>query len=264
MIVLSAGMQKAGTAWYFNLTNDLMVAAGHRDLRDVREEHKLHAILTTKNGNLNWLDAGRLRPLVELSKAGETFTVKTHRRPTAAFRRFQAEGHFKSTYICRDLRDVIVSSLERGNQLRESGEARRYYKVGPYRSFARLKTVEGAVIWARWQLMPRWAAWLANEQTLVTRYEDLSADPLKELKRLAAHLELDVSATQMEAIIDTYGRKKMKPDPGRNLHFNKGVSGRYREKLTEEQQELCLRKLGPYLRKMGYLEDAAVPALSGS
>ena len=31
MIVLSAGMPKSGTAWYFNVTNDLLIAAGYAD-----------------------------------------------------------------------------------------------------------------------------------------------------------------------------------------------------------------------------------------
>jgi hypothetical protein len=31
MIILSIGMPRAGSGWYYNLTNDLMLAAGAQD-----------------------------------------------------------------------------------------------------------------------------------------------------------------------------------------------------------------------------------------
>lgn len=51
MIVLSAGLPKSGTGWYYNLTNDLIVA-GLDDAHAVRERYKLHDILDGENCRL--------------------------------------------------------------------------------------------------------------------------------------------------------------------------------------------------------------------
>ena len=45
MIVLSGGMPKAGTGYYFNLTNDLLIVSGGQDIRRLREKYDLGAIL---------------------------------------------------------------------------------------------------------------------------------------------------------------------------------------------------------------------------
>ena len=41
--------------------------------------------------------------------------------------------------------------------------------------------------------------------------------------------------------------------PGMGLHLNKGVAGRFREALSGDDQELCMQRLGPVLREMGYV-----------
>ncbi|MDQ3112240.1 MAG: hypothetical protein M3R17_20335 [Bacteroidota bacterium] len=45
MIVISAGMQKSGSAYVYNIINDLLVHGGHGDARQVKEKYKLDDVL---------------------------------------------------------------------------------------------------------------------------------------------------------------------------------------------------------------------------
>ena len=253
MIVISAGMQKAGTGWYFNMTNDLLVAAGHRDAREVRDQYNLHSILVKKNVALSRLDRSTLKKLERVSQQeGRMFAVKTHRGPSASLRRLMEQGSFAATYIYRDVRDVIVSALERGKVMREKGLDRRYFGIGPYRSFGRLYTVEGATLWGRWQLIPRWRAWTKCNGVLVTRYEDLLANTFAEAKRLSEFLKLNLDEDSVWKVCEKYDRNNAAQ--GGRLHFNQGIIGRHHDQLSPRHQELCQRRLGPFLKQMGYLD----------
>ena len=257
MIILSAGMQKYGTGWYWNMTNELLMAAGHPDAREIREKYQLHSLLTTKNCNVRRLDDQAIIELDRIRQQGHTFVVKTHRRPSKLVRKLMAEGRIRATYIYRDLRDVIVSALERGRVMRETGQLHgRHFYIGPQKSFAKYHTVRGAILWARFRLLPVWKAWANCDGVLMTRYEDLHADTQGQLRRLADYLDLDVSEKQIETIAAAYDRSRIKADISRagHLHLNKGVTGRFKDVFSEEQQELCRRRLGRYLQMMGYLD----------
>jgi hypothetical protein len=41
MIILSTGMPRAGSGWYYNLTNDLIIAAGYQDGHNMRQRYSL-------------------------------------------------------------------------------------------------------------------------------------------------------------------------------------------------------------------------------
>ena len=254
MFVVSAGMERSGTRWYYNLTNDLVIAAGYPDAREVREKYRLHSILTTRNCNLPRQGAGKLKRLERVSGETDLFTIKTHRRPSRAMRRLLAGGRVRAAYICRDLRDVIVSGLEYGARTRAEGNLRRIWLVGPYRGFARLHTVKGGILWARLQLIPRWKAWRSCPSVLITRYEDLMADTCGQLRRLVNHLELEVSDEVIEQVLGRYRKDEQGRSVKKHPFLNKAVVGRYREVMSLEEQALCRRHLAPYLEKMGYLE----------
>ena len=255
MFLISASMERSGSRWYYNLANDLAISAGYPDAREVRERYGLHAILTTENCNLPWQGARTLRRLDRVSRETDLFTVKTHRRPSQAMRRRLADGRVKAAYICRDLRDVIVSGLEAGVVKRAGGNVPRILKLGPYRGFARLHTVDGGILWARLQLIPRWNAWVNCPSVLVTRYEDLLADTAGQLRRLADHFGLDVSDEQIEGVVGTYRKgNAARGAAEKRASLNKGVVGRYKEVMSAQEQALCRKRLRRYLDRMGYLE----------
>ena len=146
---------------------------------------------------------------------------------------------------------MIVSALERGRLMRASGEARRLLGIWPYRDFARLYTVAGALFWARWQLLTRWERWIRCKSVLVMRYEDLRADPRGQLVRVADYLGFEAPDELVDKIVAGYepDRWREKPRP-----FNKGVTGRFREVLSDQEQGLCRKRLGRFLERMGYAE----------
>ena len=60
MIILSVGMPRAGSGWYYNLTHDLVTATGGQDARQIRQRYHLESILTEVNCNIGALTPRRL------------------------------------------------------------------------------------------------------------------------------------------------------------------------------------------------------------
>jgi hypothetical protein len=94
-------------------------------------------------------------------------------------------------------------------------------------------------------------AWLACDQSLNIRYENLLGDYDAEVERLLVFLKLNPANPVLQGVIDKY-----RPDQGsseqKGTHFVKGQIGRYSQTLTSQQQQLCLEAFGDYLERMGY------------
>ncbi len=241
MIVVSASLKKSGSGWYFNMTNDLLVRAGHQDARAVRRAYGLESVLLQDNCRVN-PNVLNLARLVRVHRRNETFVVKTHAGPTPSLRLLMALGVVKATYIYRDPRDVVLSALDHGAALREAGKPN---------VLAKLHNVDDAIHYVD-QLLGDWDAWTKMDRALMVRYEDLVADTLGALKRLAAFLALDVSDEDLESVAARYRQEKHDAVTQNRLHFNKGIVGRFRSRMSPEEIEACTRHFDPYLTRMGY------------
>jgi len=249
MIILSAGMEKSGTGWYFNMTNDLLVSAGYQDARVVRRKFFLHPILRDYNCNMGRPTLVKWTCLFIPHFFGNTFVVKTHDSPSSGVLRYlMFRKILKATYCYRDPRDVAVSAFEHGEKIRASGQMH---------TFGKLDSIEASIYFVK-TLLTIWKEWLQysrvlGDHVLLVRYEDLLADPMGELRRLADFLEIEVPAEVLNKIIKTY---QVDPSSGnlKGLHFNKGVVGRFREVMNREQLDLCKEHFGTYLQWMGYEE----------
>lgn len=229
MIVLSAGMQKSGTAWYFNLTNDLLVAAGYQDVRAIREKFRLHAILKDYNCNIGNPTPSKLARVAIPHFCRNTFVVKTHHGPTTSLLYLMSLGIVKTTYIYRDPRDVVVSGFEHGQRIRAKGENH---------TFAKWDSIETSILNVK-RLLATWDKWMQCSKSLITRYEDLWADPINELKRLRGFLSLDVSSEELHRIVPNYQTDQLDATATSYLHFNKAAIGRFREVMSQRQIDLC-------------------------
>ena len=93
------------------------------------------------------------------------------------------------------------------------------------------------------------------ENTLTSKYEDVQTNTFSELHRLAAFIGLSVTDELVADIVEKYGPSEKNPKHfttgGGNL-FNKGIIGRFREAMSQDEQDLCYRHLGKYLVEMGY------------
>jgi len=242
MIILSAGMQKSGSAWYFNLINDMLIAAGNPDVRTVREQFGLHPVLQFHNCNIGNLSPENLRSLLAPHYAGCTFVVKTHSGPTPEVASLMARNILKATYIYRDPRDVIVSAMDHGRKIRKEGDNH---------TFAAYDTLEKAVVAVK-EWLDIAGQWMSLETVFCVRYEDLLAQPAMVLQRVAEFLEIDMTHDSLTALLAAYHKEQLSGSSIDFLHFNKGVSQRFRSVMSGEQQSYCLRHLAESIHRMGY------------
>jgi hypothetical protein len=240
-IILAIGMPRAGSGWHYNLVHDLIVAAGGQNARQIRQQYRLSRILTEVNCNIGALTTRRILPVAVPALMGNTFAIKAHAGPKPLALRLIRNELIQPTYIYRDPRDALLSAYEYGQRKRVAG------RQGP---FSDLESIEAAIDFMR-EYVQISKAWLACDQSLNLRYEDLLSDYDSQVNRLLDFLRLGDKISVLQPIIDQY-----RPDQGSNqqkgTHFVKGKVGRYREKLTPEQQQLCIRDFGDYLEKMGY------------
>lgn len=246
MIVLSAGMQKAGSAWFFNMTNDLMQAAGHQDIRRLSSRYLLSPIMTRVNCNMGTLRALKLCWVSLPHLFGNSYVVKTHEAPTRAALWMIDRRIIRATYIYRDPRDVAASVFRHAERIRRDG---RRSDTG----FDRLESMEAAIRFAS-RRIPVWQAWESSGRALMVRYEDLRAQTTAEMARVCAYLGLRLGKDEIRSVVGRYQASGSEGGaPPQGLHFDRGISGRWREEMTEGQIALCERLFGDRLAETGYV-----------
>ncbi|MBN1562411.1 MAG: sulfotransferase domain-containing protein [Anaerolineae bacterium] len=247
MIVISAGMVKAGTGWYFNMTNDLLVATGHQHVHDVRDRFKLHDFMLHANCNISTITTRKLLRLMVPHLRGNTFVVKTHEGPNRSLRYFMAASAVKATYIYRDPRDVLLSFKDFIIEQRADDPAQVQalqemdLKTSLQQSTAILRVWEG---WDRYQQR------FGN--AFIVRYEDLKADPVRVMIDFVAYLGIGASDELIREIVAKYRPDKLDQSKTNTLHFNKGQTNRFLAEMTPDQVALANEFFAPYLARMGY------------
>lgn len=234
-------MPRAGSGWYYNLTHDLVVAGGGRDARQVRRRYRLGRVLTEVNCNIGALTPWRLALVLAPSLLGETFAIKAHSAPTPAARRLMNRGWLKAAYIYRDPRDAMLSAYDYGRKALQKGRSNAFSHLVDYETAADFML----------EYLHIWQAWIEEPGVLHTRYEALRDDYALEAARLARFLNLDPDASEIAAVIERYRPKGAARDE-RGMHFNKGKTGRFRQALSQEQQDQLADRFGGYLERMGY------------
>lgn len=244
MIIFSVGIQKSGTAWYYNLTNDLLIAAGFHDAREIRRKYHLQSILRGRNCALNI--KASLLPLILIPHFfGSTYAIKLHGRPRKYTRLLLATHLARATLIYRDPRDIVISLYEHSLKLRQRGKVEH--------PFAKVNDINEAILKTK-KWLGDWDAWASRGDTLLTRYEDLVIDPIQELKRLQLHLRLIVSESTLKQIADKYRPANISQTKAR-YHFNQGKVGRHKSVFSPDQYALCRVCFGDTIERMGYQWD---------
>ena len=243
MIILSVGMPRAGSGWFFNLTNDLLVASGFQDARYIRKQYQLQRVLTEVNCNIGAFTLPRLAAVMVPSLLGNTFTVKAHAGPTNAALRLIRRGMLLPTYIYRDPRDAMLSAREYGQRGLEQGRAN---------AFSHLSDFDEALNFMLGYVRI-WESWMECQEAFHCRYEDLLINYDFEIDRLIKFLKLDATDISILDVMNTY-RPETAPTSQKGLHFSQGKIGRFRQKMTSEQQETMSTVFGPYIDQMGYQE----------
>jgi Sulfotransferase domain len=241
MIVLSVGMPRAGSGWYYNLTHDLVTASGGQNARQVRKRYHLQKILTEVNCNIGALTVRRLSAVLIPSLLGNTFVIKAHAGPTPFAMSLIRAGLLRSAYIYRDPRDAMLSAFDNGQKALQKGRPN---------AFSHLVDFESSVTFMQ-DYVSISEAWLNCNQALHTRYESLVGDYDQEADRLVNFLGLNRQSSAIQAVIDRYRPEQARSDQ-KGLHFNKGIAGRFRKKMSLEQQQVLMETFGDYLQRLGY------------
>jgi hypothetical protein len=241
MIILSVGMPRAGSGWYYNLTHDLALAAGYQDGRRIRQRYHLENILSEVNCNIGALTPRRLLAVLAPSTLGNTFVIKAHAGPTPFANLLIRLGALRPAYIYRDPRDAMLSAYEYGQRALKNGRPNAFSSLTDFDT-----AVEFMLGYVR-----IWQAWMGCRQALHSRYEDLLSEYEREASRLVEFLGMDGTQPAIQTVVEKYRPEEARPGQ-RGLHFNKGKTGRFRQKWNSTQQQVLAEKFGPYLENMGY------------
>jgi len=241
MITFSIGMPRAGSGWYYNLTHDLVTATGGQDARLIRRRYHLGRVLTEVNCNIGAFTTPRLLAVLVPALMGNSFVVKAHAAPSPLTLALIRRGWVRAAYIYRDPRDAMLSAFDNGQRALQKGRPNAFSHLTDFD-----KSVDFMLKYLR-----ICDDWMACPQVLHTRFESLKDDYDNEAARLVAFLGLDVQDEAVKAVLERY-RPEAARAQQKGIHFNKGKTGRFREKLNLEQQEVLAEKFGPYLSKMGY------------
>jgi hypothetical protein len=241
MIILSVGMPRAGSGWYYNLTNDLMMANGACDAHQIRHRYHLQNILTEVNCNIGVLSIRRVLAVLPASLLGNTFVIKAHAAPSPFALMVIRWGLIKPTYIYRDPRDAMLSAMENGQRAIQRGHPNAF---SPYADFEEaLRFMTG--------YLHVWESWEKVGQALTVRYEDLLTNYDFEIDRLCQFLKLDLVKEENRRVIEKYRPEKAQTDQ-KGMHFRHGKIGRFRQKMDPEQQTVVTEQFSRYLSRMGY------------
>jgi len=241
MIILSVGMPRAGSGWYYNLTHDLITAAGGQDARQIRRKYRLQGILTEVNCNIGVLSPRRLLAVLIPSLLGNTFVIKAHAAPTSFGRALIRLGWMRAAYIYRDPRDALLSAWENGQRAVERGAPNAFSHITDFETAKNFMNHYVAIS----------EDWLKIPPVLHTRYEDLLTDYDMEVNRLVEYLHVDKQDQVILGVVDKYRPEQARTEQ-KGIHFSKGKIGRFRQKLTKEQQDQLVVIFGDYLKKQGY------------
>ena len=242
MFILSAGMQKAGTGYAYNLIHDLVSKTVGTNSSSIKNYSLIKNHLKWENNAIGSnLNLNLLLRLWITSLMYKPFVVKTHGRPSVWLHKMTKLGMIKLIYIYRDPRDVLVSVLDHGEKIRMKGGAHTFAKWDTFdKAFKRIKLYISV-----------WKKYNKFENILIVKYEDLIKDPLSTMLRIKDFMKIQIKSDEIQKIIDVYDDKSKSSI----LHLNKGVSGRYLEKMTPSQIKSINTECRDTLLQMGYSVD---------
>jgi aryl sulfotransferase len=254
--VIIATYAKSGTTWTQQIVGQLVFAGA--------EDVPIHDISP-------WLDLRIMPPEIKqkLEAQKHRRIIKTH-LPLDALTFSPAA---KYIYIGRDGRDVVWSFYNHhanANQLWYDLLNDTPGRVGPpidrpdpdiRRYFRRWLEEDGHPLWSFWENIRSWWAARHVPNILLVHFNDLKADSEGEMRRIAEFLGCEIAEQTWPAILEHCSFDYMKAhaanvaplggavfEGGAGVFINKGVNGRWRNVLTDDDvadyERMTREKLG--------------------
>ena len=243
MIVISVGMQKSGSAFIYNLINDLLAASGHCDAREIKKIEQLDEVLLHHNNNINSYTVCKMLRLYRVSLRRGIFVVKSHKAPNLVLRLFDLLGYVKIIYSYRDPRDVVLSVMDHGKKIQSEGKTH---------SFARYTEFDSATMFVKRQCRI-WKQYSKMNNIKMVRYEDVSSKPEVFLSEAEDYLGIRKVSDMVK---DRIAWKYAKNNPDKvttGLHFNKANVRRFEKEMSQAEKTKCEEQLRQYLTRMPYV-----------
>ncbi len=229
---------------------------------------RLAVVSTPRSGN-TWL-RGLLAQLTESHEIAQhtpdeipwdqlpqRVVVQIHWYPTDDFRKRLDDAGVKVVTIARHPLDLLMSILHfcrheaqtarwldgaGGDERSLLGAAPQDASVRAYAAGPRFRELLG-VSDAWWDLADA-----------AVRYEDLVADPERELRRVVADLGVDVDLDRVPAVVASRGLEAMRPTSS-NHHYWQGTPGGWRRLLTADVAGSLAAPVADLLDARGYAVD---------
>jgi hypothetical protein len=243
MLIVCASMPKSGSAYIYNLLNDLLIAHGLNDARRIKSEYKLTHLMTRHNCNIWELTDAKIARLLRISESAGTFAVKTHCQPTPTVVQGLANHTIKVVYISRDPRAVCLSAMEHGKKLNEIGDT--HHTMAKNVDFA--TALQSVSDW-----ISIWNKWNSCRGVFFTTYEQLLNDRHKVMASIAVYLGLAVDSRKIDSIIEHYDERNLTKERKIYLHYNQPSADRFRIVFTQDQLSILNNCLYSDIISMGY------------
>lgn len=241
MFVLSAGMPKSGSAYFYNVINSLVAETGGRDAREIKSQWRLEKLMKWYNNNVDLLSLTDLTKLWIISLISGKFTVKTHAKPNQVMKTGNSLNIYKVIYCYRDPRDAILSAIDHGKRISAKGETH---------TFAAIKDYNDAIILAkRW--IDVWDNYKQMPNSLSLSYEYMIDNPISTTKKIEDFLDISVTDECRNSILWKYNKNNVN-QLSDIMHLNKARTNRYKTEMPESIQQKCLNEFGSSIKEMGY------------
>lgn len=241
MIVLSVGMPKSGSAYFYNIINALLVEAGNKDAGKIRAKHHLDELMKWRNNFVGILSFRKFIRLWLISLREGTFVVKSHAGPSRMVKIANKLGLLKIVYCYRDPRDVLLSAMDHGKKLKASGDDRFFATMVDFDS-----TLPHVQEW-----LDVWKLYAEIPGVLMVKYEDLIDDAVTVTKTIESFLGISISAEKRDDILWSFSKDN--PNGYRaGMHLNKAQAQRFKTDMTQEQKTKFLGMFQTNLEVMKY------------
>ena len=160
-------------------------------------------------------------------------------------------------FLLRDGRDVVDSWLaayRAGSWALDEG-------AFPVTDVGRESLVRWqSAVWAfRTEVVRRAYDACPPDRRVMIRYEDLVADPCRELARLCAVLPFDVPVETLAAVADEHAFESVPAaEKGERKEIRSASPGGWRDNLTPAEHDVMHEVMGAQLAELGYLDAVAV------